>query len=210
MKYTELTCSDFLCALASREPVPGGGGASALVGAVGIALGNMVGSLTLGKKKYADVQADIIALDERAAKLREELLALVQRDAEAFEPLSRAYGLPSGTDDEKAHKAAVMEAALQTACGAPLEIMRLCCEAIDLVEAYAAKGSALAVSDAGCGALCLGAALQAAGLNVSINTKSMADRAYAGRIDAEAGAMLDAYVPKADRIYRRVSARFEA
>lgn len=107
----------------------GGGGASALVGAIGTALGNMVGSLTLGKKKYADVQDDIIALKAKADALQAELLGLVQKDAEMFEPLSKAYGLPKETEEEKAEKARVMEAALKDACSVPVEIMEKICEA---------------------------------------------------------------------------------
>ena len=101
-KMTDKSCEDFVFALASNAPVPGGGGASALVGAVGIALGDMVGSLTLGKKKYADVQADIERLKERAGEIERELLNLIERDAEVFEPLSRAYGLPKETPEEQA------------------------------------------------------------------------------------------------------------
>ena len=118
--------------LASKEPVPGGGGAAALVGAVGVALGHMVGALTVGKKKYADVQEDILALNARAEALRARLVELVEEDARAFEPLSRAYGLPASTEEEKARKAAVMAQALDTACAAPLALMEALCQAIDL------------------------------------------------------------------------------
>ena len=94
MAMYKKTCEEFVEVLASNAPVPGGGGASALVGAIGMALGNMVGSLTVGKKKYADVQEDIIALKAKADALQKEFLTLIDRDAEMFEPLSRAYGLP--------------------------------------------------------------------------------------------------------------------
>ena len=104
MEFTKGTCEEFVEVLASKAPVPGGGGASALVGAIGTALGNMVGSLTLGKKKYADVQDDIIALKAKADALQAELLGLVQKDAEMFEPLSKAYGLPKETEEEKAEQ----------------------------------------------------------------------------------------------------------
>ena len=105
MELTKQSCEDFLDVLASKEPVPGGGGAAALVGAVGVALGHMVGALTVGKKKYADVQEDILALNARAEALRARLVELVEEDARAFEPLSRAYGLPASTEEEKARKA---------------------------------------------------------------------------------------------------------
>ena len=105
MGFTKSSCEEFVDVLASKAPVPGGGGASALVGAIGMALGNMVGSLTVGKKKYADVEADIIALKEKATALQADFLRLVEADAEAFEPLAKAYGMPRETEEEKAEKA---------------------------------------------------------------------------------------------------------
>ena len=122
MNIATQTCTEFLEALASKAPVPGGGGASALVGAVGVALGNMVGNLTVGKKKYADVEADVRALDQRSEALRRKLEALVAADAEVFEPLSRAYGLPKDTEQQRSYKEQVMEQALNTACSVPMEI----------------------------------------------------------------------------------------
>ena len=181
--------------LASKAPAPGGGGAAALVGAAGVALGNMVGSLTVGKKKYAAVEADLRTLNARAKVLRRRLEALVQADAEAFMPLAAAYGLPKETPEQQAHKAAVLEQALDEAC----------CEGIALAQEYAAKGSALAVSDAGCAALFCKAALQASGLNVSINTKLMADRAHAEALNAKADALLVQYVPLADTLYEKMA-----
>ena len=106
--------------LASKAPAPGGGGAAALVGAAGVALGNMVGSLTVGKKKYAAVEADLRTLNARAKVLRRRLEALVQADAEAFMPLAAAYGLPKETPEQQAHKAAVLEQALRVYQGRAL------------------------------------------------------------------------------------------
>ncbi len=204
---TKLSCEDFVAVLATKAPVPGGGGAAALVGSIGMALGNMVGSLTVGKKKYADVEADIIALNEKADALEKRLLELVAKDAEVFEPLSKAYGLPKDTPEQQAHKAEVMAVCLEQCCAVPMGIMEACCEAIDLCEEYAAKGSALAISDAGCGVICLKSALQAASLNVFINTKAMADRDHAAELNVKANAMLDEYCAKADAIYQAVLAR---
>ena len=101
MEMTKLSCEKFLAELASKAPTPGGGGTAALVGAAGVALGNMVGSLTTGKKKYAAVEADLLTLNERAGALRAELEALVQADAEAFAPLAAAYGLPKDTPESR-------------------------------------------------------------------------------------------------------------
>jgi formiminotetrahydrofolate cyclodeaminase/kynurenine formamidase len=204
-RMTNLSCENFVHALASKAPVPGGGGAAALVGAVGIALGNMVGSLTNGKKKYADVWEEIQVLQAKADGLQDELLALVERDAQVFEPLSRAYGLPKGTPEEIAHKEQVMEAALREASSVPMEIMAKTCEAIDLLQDFAAKGTAIAISDAGCGAVCAKSALQSAALNVFINTKGMKDRNCAEALNQKANDMLAIYVIKADEIYQSVT-----
>ena len=205
MELTKSSCEGFLESLASKAPAPGGGGAAALVGAAGVALGNMVGSLTVGKKKYAAVEADLRALNARAEVLRRRLEALVQADAEAFMPLAAAYGLPKETPEQQAHKAAVLEQALDGACAVPLEIMEACCEGIALAQEYAAKGSALAVSDAGCAAALCKAALQAASLNVFINTKLMTDKTHAAALDAQADALLSEYVPKADAVFAQVT-----
>lgn len=205
MELMNLSCEAFLEDLAGSSPAPGGGGAAALVGAAGAALGNMVGSLTVGKKKYAAVEADILVLNRRAAALRKRLEGLVQADADAFTPLAAAYKLPKETPEQQAHKAAVLETALEGACAVPLEIMSACCEGIALAAEYAEKGSVMAVSDAGCAALFCKAALQAAGLNVSINTRLMADKAHAAALNAQADAMLAEFVPQADQIHEKLT-----
>mgnify|MGYP004454013991 CR=1 FL=1 len=207
MGFSTVPCNEFVEVLASKAPVPGGGGASALVGAIGTALGNMVGSLTVGKKKYADVEEEMYELKGKADALQKELLHLIERDAEVFEPLSKAYGMPRNTEEEKAEKARVMEIVLKDACSVPMEIMEKCCEAIDLIEVFAAKGSALAISDAGVGATFCKAALEGASLNVFINTKSMKDREYADELNKKADEMLSVYTKKAEEIYQSVAAR---
>ncbi len=205
MEMMEQSCSRFLAELAGKAPVPGGGGTAALVGAAGVALGNMVGSLTTGKKKYTAVEADIQALNARAETLRRELEALVQADAEAFAPLAAAYSLPKETPEQAAHKAAVLEGALDAAAAVPLQIMEKCAEGIALAGQYAAKGSVLAVSDAGCAAALCKAALQAASLNVFINTKLMTNREHAAALDARADALLNEYIPQADAVFASVT-----
>lgn len=211
MDLTQLSCEDFLSRLASAAPAPGGGGAAALVGAAGVALGNMVGDLTTGKKKYAAVEEEILALNARAEALRKRLEALVQADADAFTPLAAAYGLPrEKTPEQQARKAAVLAEALDGACAVPLDIMDACCEGIRLAADYAEKGSVLAVSDAGCAALFCKAALQASALNVAINTKLMTDRAHAAALDEKAARMLAEYLPLADEVYQSVASRLRA
>ena len=202
--FTRQSCRDFVKVLASAEPVPGGGGAAALVAAVGTALGNMVESLTVGKKKYADVEAEIAALKARCDALQEELLDQVAADAEGFAPLARAYGIPKENPD----RARILDEAALAACAAPVRIMELCCEGIEAVREFAAKGSRLAVSDAGCAAVCLRAALEAASLNVFINTKTLKNRAAAERLNARCGAMLDKYTALAEEVYRDVRGNF--
>ncbi len=208
MAMSEKSCAEFVRVLASKEPVPGGGGASALVGAIGMALGSMVGSLTTGKKKYADVQADIEDLMQRAAKIQDEMLELIDRDAEAFYPLSQAYGLPKETEEQRAEKTRALEQASKDACTVPLEIMEKACEAIDILEEFAAKGSRLAVSDAGVGVAFCRSALLGASLNVFINTKTMQDREYAESVNARAEQMIAEYGTKADRIFTSVRSQF--
>ena len=207
MGFSTVPCNEFVEVLASKAPVPGGGGASALVGAIGTALGNMVGSLTVGKKKYADVEEEMYELKGKADALQKELLHLIERDAEVFEPLSKAYGMPRNTEEEKAEKARVMEIVLKDACSVPMEIMERCCEAIDLIEVFAEKGSTLAISDAGVGATFCKAALEGASLNVFINTKSMKHREYADELNKKADEMLSVYTKKAEEIYQGVAAR---
>lgn len=209
MSSTELSAREFVSVLASDAPAPGGGGAAALVGAIGTALGNMVGSLTVGKPKYAEVETEVIALKAQADALQDRLLALVAKDAEVFEPLSRAYGLPKGTEEEAAHKAEVMETCLVQCADVPLQIMQACAEAIKVVERMGEIGTAIAISDVGCGALSLKAALLSADLNVRVNTKLMKNRTAADDINAKAAALLEEFVPIADTTYQKVQARYQ-
>ena len=202
--FAARSCEEFVAVLGSKAPVPGGGGASALVGALGIALGNMVGCLTVGKKKYADVEEEMQQLMARCQALQEDFLRLIDADAKAFEPLSRAYSMPRETPEEREAKAKVLETALLEASRVPLEIMRTCAEALDLIAEFAAKGSALAVSDAGTAALFCKAAMQGASLNVYINTKLMADREMAGDLETQADALLKEYTRKAEEIHAAV------
>ena len=204
MDMTLETCRNFVTVLASDAPAPGGGGAAALVGAIGTALGNMVGSLTVGKKKYADVEAEIIALKAKCDDLQKQLLDQVEADEVNFLPLAKAYGIPK--DDPNRDK--IMEEATIIACSTPMKIMELCCEAIDCIAVFAAKGSRLAVSDAGCGAVCCKAALQAASLNVFINTKSLKNRDTAEELNRQANLMLNKYCQLADEIFSEVKAGF--
>ncbi len=197
------TLREFTDELASNAPVPGGGGAAALVGAVGIALGDMVGELTTGKKKYADVEEDIQRLMTEAKAVKDEFIRLIDADAEAFAPLAKAYGIPK--DDPERDK--IMEEALKNGAAVPMDIMRTCGKALDIIGEFAEKGSRLAISDAGCAAACCKAAIRAASLNVFINTKSMKDRDFADQLNAEADELLAKYNQLADEIFDSVAGR---
>lgn len=204
MDDTLRTCRDFTEVLASSAPTPGGGGASALVGAIGVSLAAMVANLTIGKKKYADVEEEMISLEKACQQLRTALLDCAQKDAEGFKPLAKAYGIPK----EDPNRAEILENATLTALAAPMEIMELCCKAIDLAETAAKKGSRLAVSDAGCAASICRAALQSASLNVFINTSCLKNREKAEELEEKANKMLDVYGKKAEMIFATVKEEF--
>lgn len=200
MKLAELKTSEFVDLLASDAPAPGGGGAAALAGALGAALGGMVCSLTAGKPKYAGVEPEIRSLMSRCGQLRTELLDQIQADEEGFRPLAQAYGIPR---DDPA-RAGILEQASAAACQAPLRIMELCCESLDAIAVLAEKGSRLAVSDAGCAAALARAALESASLNVLINTRTLKDRKRAAELNSRCQDMLARYGHLADRIFRSV------
>lgn len=210
MEMMERACSQFLAELASKAPTPGGGGTAALVGAAGVALCNMVGNLTTGKKKYAAVEEKIQALNAKAETLRKELEALVQEDAEAFAPLAAAYGLPKDTPEQAADKERVMETALTRAALVPIKIMQKCLEGITLAYSYAVDGSTMAISDAGCAAVLCKAALQAASLNVFVNTKLMTNREFATALEHTAEQLLDAGTSYADEAFHYVNEKLRS
>lgn len=178
MAMAEKSCSHFLEVLASKAPVPGGGGAAAMGGAIGMALSNMVGNLTVGKKKFADVEDEVKILLEQGSQIIEDLKVLVDRDAEVFEPLSKAYGLPKDTPEQAEHKAKVMEECSKEACSVPMEIMRKSFAGIKIHERMGQIGTRLAISDVGCGVVFLKAALISGQLNVLINLGSIKDEKF--------------------------------
>ena len=200
----EQSCTSWLADLASSKPAPGGGGAAALVGAVGVSLGAMVGSLTIGKKKYIDVVEEMKELVERSMELSLKLQSMVKADAEAFLPLSDAYRMPSGTDEEKAAKDQAIQMALTGATEVPLNILILCAEAMELMVEFQKKGSRLALSDAGCGAAMCKAAMESAKLNVYINLKLMKDEEKVRQYQAKMDEAFVRGMVLADQVYREV------
>ena len=204
-KMMDRTCTDFAAVLAAKESVPGGGGAAAYVGALGVALCSMVGNFTTGKKKYAEYEEDVQRMLADGEKIRARLLELVEEDAAAFYPLSQAYGIPKEdpTRDEQ------LEKCTKDALAGPLEMMRQIAKSIELLEEMNVKGSRMLISDVGCGAVCAAAAMRAASMNVFINTKSLKDREYAAKVEAEADELL-AYVPRAKAVADEVAAGIRA
>lgn len=202
MIYT--TIQAFTKQLASSAPTPGGGGASALAGALGIALGNMVGELTVGKKAYAEVEEEMRSCMEHAQDLQRLLLSCIEKDAEAFEPLSKAYGIPK----EDPAREETLEACLHQAATAPLAIFDLCCEAIDVLAVFGEKGSRLMISDAATGAAIAKGALCGAAVNVKVNTRLMKDREHAEKLNAHIDEYLPQYTGKADGVFDRIYGSF--
>lgn len=192
---------DFLETLSSKQPVPGGGGASALGGAVGTALGEMVSNLTIGKKKYADVEKEIREIRQKLEGYRKDFMELADEDEKVFAPLAASYSMPSGTEDEKAKKAEVMEVNLLAASLVPVRMMEKTLEVLDYMEILAQKGSRIAISDVGVGVQFLRTALTGAVMNVYINTKSMKNREKAEALNSHAREMIEKGTGKADRIY---------
>jgi formiminotetrahydrofolate cyclodeaminase len=190
----------FLSELSSGAPVPGGGGASALAGAAAAALASMVANLTTGKKKYAEYQGEIEEILEKTAVLVKDFEKLIEKDAEVFEPLSKAYSIPK---DEPGRDMA-LEEALKTACSAPYEIVMKTKEAADIIVRLETIGSRLALSDVGVAAAMLQACVKGAAMNVYINTKLMKDRSYAEELNAVTEKTVEEVDAKCAAVYEGV------
>ena len=194
----------FIDELASAAPTPGGGGASAYVGALASALASMVGNLTVGKKAYAQVEAEVYVTLEKLADVRERLLELVDEDARAFAPLAAAYRMPKATPEEQAAKNDALQAALVGACDVPLEIMERVSDVVELTDFLAHNGSKMALSDAGVAATFARAAADGASLNIFINAASMDDREQAQRYRDRANAVADSVRAHCDDLFQHV------
>lgn len=205
MMYVDKSCREFTEITASKAPVPGGGSVSALIGALGVALGTMVGCYTAGKKKYIDVEEEIKAAMNETEQIRKNLLGLVQADIDAFEPLSKLYAIKPETDEERNEHDRLMEETLNDACAIPIRIMQNCARAIELAKVYAQKGSTMMTSDAGASAIACKGALQAASLNVYINTGSMKNRENAQKLNNQCEELLNQYTVMADEVFDMVA-----
>jgi len=197
----ENTLVGFIYELASKNPIPGGGGASALIGAVGVSLCSMVANLTSGKKKYVEYQSDIDAVISNISVAIPVLLELIEKDAEAFEPLSEAYKIPK--DDP--NRDVILENALVSACSVPMKIMKEISKIVDIIECLSIKGSRLAISDVGVAASACRCALEGAIMNIYINTKLMKQRDFAKQINMEAETMLNDAVYRCNDVYKIIT-----
>ena len=183
----------FLEELSSSAPTPGGGGASAYVGALATSLSSMVGNLTVGKKKFANVEGQVNLCLEKLSDLRVRLVELVEEDASAFEPLAAAYKMPSATVEQQKFKNDAMQEALIGACEVPLDVMEVCSQVILESDFLARNGSRMVISDAGCGVMLAGAAMEAASLNVYINIKSLENKELAAKYEKKVDDLLYTY-----------------
>ena len=204
MNLQQLSCEEFAEELASKKSVPGGGGAAALAGALGVALNSMVANFSRGKKKFIEFESQHEEILKEGERLRTELLAAIQKDADNFEPLSRAYALPSATEEEKASKEKIMQQCLKAANSAPMETLNLAYEGILLHEKLADISSKSIISDIGVGVQLLKAALNSAYLNVLININSITDKDYVDKNKKEAEKLLKDGNQKSTEIYEKV------
>jgi formiminotetrahydrofolate cyclodeaminase len=206
MKLAELQVSGFADLLASDAPAPGGGSAAALEGALGAALTAMVCSLTVGKKKYADSQELVTEAQKKALDLKTRFVDVMDRDTEAFNVVSAAFGMPKATDEEKAARSAAIQKGLEGCTKTPFEMMELAVEALELTQSILGKSNDSAASDLGVSALSLKAAIQGAWLNVLINIGSLKNTELAENYRRKGEALLAKALPLADHIYETVVA----
>lgn len=204
---TEKPVMTFLDELASSAPAPGGGSAAALAAAIGAALVSMVANLTVGKKKYADVQDDIQRILSHSEALRHKCVKLLEDDVAAYTEVIRAYKMPRDTEEQKQARSATIQEALKGATAVPMELAEACVEILNLCPESAEKGNVRAVSDAGVGALMAEAALRAAAFNVWINLGSIKDKAFVQKEGARLNALLEGKAELKEEILKDVEAK---
>ena len=197
----ESTLTSFIEKLSSKDPIPGGGGASALIGVIGISLCSMVANLTSGKKKYAEYQSEIDDILSRVSISIPKLLELIVKDAEVFEPLSAAYSISK----KEPNRAEILENALVAACSVPMEILEEVSNIIDIIECLSVKGSKLAVSDIGVAASACRCAMESAVMNIYINTKLMKKIDFAVQTNAKAEAILNDGIRRCNAVYQQIT-----
>jgi formiminotetrahydrofolate cyclodeaminase len=206
---TRKSLNSFLEELASSSPAPGGGSVAALAGALGAALTSMVCQLTIGKKKYGEVEAEMKGILAQAEALRTRFTSLVDEDTAAFNKVMEAYGLPKDSEAQKALRTAAIREATKEATQVPLEVMKHCIDGLALAGNVAAKGNVNSVSDAGVGALMLHAACESAALNVRINLKGLTDNEFVGWKADELDSLLKTGRMMLEEVQTVVSSRLE-
>ena len=203
---TELTVSNFLDELSSHSPAPGGGSVAALDGALGAALTSMVCQLSIGKKKYADVEPEMKRVLGKSEELRGIITRLIDRDTDAFNKVMEAFGLPKDSDDQKALRSAAIQGAAKEATLVPLEVMKHCIDGIALAKIVGEKGNTNSLSDAGVSALMFHAACESAALNVRINLSGIHDVEFVGWKSEELVTLLRTSKHMSEEILSRVNA----
>jgi formiminotetrahydrofolate cyclodeaminase len=203
-RLTDNQVTTFLDELASSAPAPGGGSVAALSGALGAALVSMVCNLTVGKKRYTDVQEDIQALLEQSEALRHELVDLLEADVAVYTGVSTAYKMPRSTEQEKAARSAAIQEALKRATLVPMQVADACTQVLDLCTPAAEKGNVNAVSDAGVAALMAEAGLRSAALNVLINLNAIRDEAFCEEMGGKLDSVLGGKAELKEQIYALV------
>jgi formiminotetrahydrofolate cyclodeaminase len=181
----DLSVSDFAASLASNEPAPGGGSASAAVAAFGTGLLMMTCNFTIGKERYADVEEDMRELRDELETIRVWLLASIDRDTEAYSAVTDAFKMPKGTPEEKAARREAIQNSMKGAADVPMDVARRCLRALDLASEVVELGNPNTLSDAGCGARFVDAGLRGALYNVRINLGSIKDEVYVAEASAE-------------------------
>lgn len=202
--FDKLSISEFCDKLYSKEAIPGGGSVAALCSAMASSLCGMVANLTYGKKKYAEFEEDIKNILDKSETLKNKSIELINEDAENFLPLAKAYSLPTDNEEEKEYKNKVIQSALKEAVTPPVECIRTSFEIISLLGELAEKGSILALSDVGVGAMCTLAAIKSAWLTVLINLNLMDDIEYVKNLRTEMQILINNASSECYEIYSKV------
>ena len=201
---TQSSVEKFLDDLAGGAPTPGGGSAAAIMGAMGAALVSMVCNVTIGKKGYEGVEAEMKAVLCESERVRRRLTDMVAEDIAAFDSIMTAYKLPKATDQEKTLRAAAIQAGLRRATETPLECARVCVDVIALARRASEHGYLNVISDGGVGVLAGFTALRSAALNVYINAPALKDRAFAEQATEELAKLLEAGAAESEAVYTLV------
>ena len=204
MKLVDMNVAEFISVLGSDAPAPGGGSASALAGSMGTALTMMVMNLTVGKKKYEEYDSQSREILKKMTKLNKQLVAIIDRDTEAFEGVSAVFSMPKQTEEEKEKRREAMQAALKTATLVPFEMMGIMVEAVNETKKAVGKSNINAASDLGVAVLNLKSGIQGAWLNVLINLSGVKDEEFVKQYRKEGQKRLDEGCKAADEVYEEI------